>query len=150
MFTIIGVLLGIPMIIVGGILLFIGENSSNIFIDNRNIISNDDESQIRCPYCKELIKETATVCRFCGRDLPENHIKQMDKKYRCINCSKLIPKNLDYCPYCRNELYFCEECGGYVEENDKECPFCGIEFQFEKSKKTLVYYVKRLINNKNR
>jgi hypothetical protein len=24
----------------------------------------------RCPYCAELIKQAAVVCRFCGRDVP--------------------------------------------------------------------------------
>ena len=29
-----------------------------------------EENRRKCPFCAELIKREATVCRFCGRDVP--------------------------------------------------------------------------------
>jgi hypothetical protein len=25
---------------------------------------------VECPFCAEMIRPRATICRFCGRDLP--------------------------------------------------------------------------------
>lgn len=135
-FSLIGAIFGIPMIILGGILLFIGDSSPNIEIKNENIISKEsDEIRIECPFCAELIKPTAKICRYCGKEITERILEENGFTKQCPSCFRVLKPNLDDCFYCNVELYVCDECESYVLKEDKVCPKCGSDFDNEKESK---------------
>jgi hypothetical protein len=51
-----------------GIILALVARPNVRVIEQERIASGQDR---RCPFCAEVVKREAKVCRFCGKDLPE-------------------------------------------------------------------------------
>lgn len=68
----------------------------------------------KCPFCAELIKEDAVICRFCNRDLPayiqpteveaEERGKVVPYPKICNKCGTRYPEEHLICPDCDLDL----------------------------------------------
>ena len=61
----------------------------------------------KCPYCTELVRSQATVCRYCGRDIPIAPLTRVLYTgdgllaHKCRNCGKTYDlAQVERCPYC--------------------------------------------------
>lgn len=68
----------------------------------------------RCPYCNEIIRYKAMVCKYCGRDLPEILPNKEDEylSQQCIKCKTQLKADYDG---------FCHNCG-YINKIKNENP----------------------------
>ena len=113
-------------LISGIILLVMGEDKEGV--ENNSISEGNSR---KCPYCAEIIKKEAIVCRYCGKELPKEEEKEKIKTYEIKDGYELKSNGNKQFAIVKNgnpDDYYCPNCYYQVNPNRSSCPNCNQEF----------------------
>lgn len=82
----------------------------------REWLSGADPEEKKCPFCAEMVKYEAKICRFCRSELPE-------PESRTAAAAKAAPPAVDPGP-----LGVCPSCKAHIPLSSEDCPKCNASF----------------------
>lgn len=124
---ILGLLFGIFALLAAGFMPAVNKSEEKLSETTIKSLSNDER---KCPFCAEIIKKEAKLCKHCGKEVEpvsdnnKNNILQNDKIYSCPHCSAPLKDNLEVCSTCGKStgIKICSNCG----YNYSEYPYATI------------------------
>ena len=75
------------------------------------------EGMKKCPYCAELIKDEARICRFCGNEITPSEPKASKWRQFTSDSRRILNSSASEwrCPYCAQmnavSVTICSKCG---------------------------------------